>query len=376
MALTERPVFVPVNPQGIVDEMVAYYESAETGLGKKIEPASIERLLINGFAYRESLLRNAINDTGVMNLLRFAPAPMLDYLGELVGVSRIPAVPSGCTLLLTFAGNTTPIVVPEGTRIGAQDQKVFFRTIEAVSVPANTVNVSVKAECDTAGLVGNGYNQGEINLIMDPVAYLAEATNSDVTAGGAEEEADERLRERIKLAPSAFSTAGSINAYKFWALTANPLIVDVSVPRVPVVPGEVRIYPLMESGDVTPSEVIDQVKAAVEPDNVRPLTDTPVVTSPTRIDYTLQVNVTLFEDSIQQDVTDKANENLQTFVDEKRRKLGRDIIGTQIIAALSKDLEADLYKVELVGFSDIVVNENSFAFCTAFNISVVGINPG
>lgn len=78
---------VPNDPQQITAEIVAAYEAAT---GKTLYPAQVERLLIDLIAYRETLLRAAINDAARQNLVRFARAPMLDYLGELVGVHRLP----------------------------------------------------------------------------------------------------------------------------------------------------------------------------------------------------------------------------------------------------------------------------------------------
>lgn len=68
-------------------EIAAAYEAAT---GKTLYPAQVESLLIDLIAYRETLIRAAINDTARQNLVRFARAPMLDYLGELVGVARLP----------------------------------------------------------------------------------------------------------------------------------------------------------------------------------------------------------------------------------------------------------------------------------------------
>uniref|UniRef100_A0A1A9WW60 Collar domain-containing protein n=1 Tax=Glossina brevipalpis TaxID=37001 RepID=A0A1A9WW60_9MUSC len=61
--------------------MIAWYEKVS---GKTLYPAQDERLLINLIAYREALVRLAIQDTAEQNLVAFARAPMLDYLGELV----------------------------------------------------------------------------------------------------------------------------------------------------------------------------------------------------------------------------------------------------------------------------------------------------
>jgi phage-related baseplate assembly protein len=85
--MTDTLKVIPDDPQAVTDELVAAYETAT---GKTLYPAQIERLLIDLIAYRETLIRAAINDAARQNLVRFARAPMLDYLGELVGVSRLP----------------------------------------------------------------------------------------------------------------------------------------------------------------------------------------------------------------------------------------------------------------------------------------------
>jgi len=85
--MTELLKIIPDDPQAVTSEIIAAYETAT---GKTLYPAQIERLLIDLIAYRETLLRAAINDAARQNLVRFARAPMLDYLGELVGVARLP----------------------------------------------------------------------------------------------------------------------------------------------------------------------------------------------------------------------------------------------------------------------------------------------
>lgn len=374
MALTEKPQFVDVDPLVIAQEMKTYYE---TQLGKSIQPADIEQLLINGFAYRESILRNQINSTAVQNLVTFSSAPVLDYLGYFVGVTRIPAAAAACQISLSFTGNTIPTVIPEGTRIASQDGKVFFRTVEAVTIAANQSSATVEAICETEGIDGNGYNPGEISVIQDPQPYLVSAVNTDITTGGALAESDDQLRERIQLAPAQFSNAGSVEGYKFWALTANPSIIDVGVPRVPAVPGTVMVWPLIASGDVTPSEILTAVFDILNADKIRPTTDTVVVQSPTRINYSLDIRLTLFTDAPQDETVQIVTQNANDFVLEKRQKLGRDIIGAQLIAALMEGVKDNVYDIDLHSFTDVIVpQDNSFAFCTGITITVTGTNNG
>lgn len=86
MALTE-PDFIERDADKITAEMIAQYEAAT---GKTLYPAQAERLLIDLWAYREMLVRVAAQEAAKQNLVAFAREPMIDYLGELVGVYRPP----------------------------------------------------------------------------------------------------------------------------------------------------------------------------------------------------------------------------------------------------------------------------------------------
>src|SRR5690606_30614196 len=108
MELT-KPQFIDIDAAAIVNEMIADYETAT---GKKLAPAQAERLLINGFAYREYLLRTAINEAALQNLVAFARFPALDYLGELVGVRRLPPSKAGCLIRFTLVAGHGALVIP------------------------------------------------------------------------------------------------------------------------------------------------------------------------------------------------------------------------------------------------------------------------
>ncbi|MGH8115480.1 MAG: hypothetical protein ACREPS_10585, partial [Rhodanobacteraceae bacterium] len=53
-----------LNPNLILADMVATFQAAA---GRTLQPAQVERLLINLYAYRESLVRNAIQYAGQQN---------------------------------------------------------------------------------------------------------------------------------------------------------------------------------------------------------------------------------------------------------------------------------------------------------------------
>ncbi|MBL7718968.1 MAG: baseplate J/gp47 family protein [Flavipsychrobacter sp.] len=366
MELT-KPQFIDIDAAAIVNDMIADYETAT---GKKLAPAQAERLLINGFAYREYLLRTAINEAALQNLVAFARFPALDYLGELVGVRRLPASKAGCLIRFTLVAGHGSLVIPSGIRVQSVDGQAIFITTETKAVAASVLTVDIKAECTAEGNIGNNYASGDIALILDPQPYITAAANLDTSDGGADEEGDEQLRERIKLAPAGFSNAGSKGAYKFFAKSAHPSIIDVAVTSP--VPGQVNIYPLMMDGQPPATEIIDAVFAKCNADKVRPLTDTVVVQAPVMISYALEVNLTLLTDAMPTQVVGEVTRNLQAYVDGRKTRLGIDVVGAQIIRQSNVE---KVYKAEVVSpVADIVVGEHEYTNCTGITVNVTGFN--
>src|SRR6201997_5097552 len=114
------PVFVNdadgLDPNLILADMIAEFEAAS---GRTLQPAQVERLLINLYAYRESLVRNAIQFAGEQNLLAFASFPMLDYLGQLLGVTRLGSQAATTVLEFTLSNAlSVSYTITAGTQVG------------------------------------------------------------------------------------------------------------------------------------------------------------------------------------------------------------------------------------------------------------------
>lgn len=369
MALPE-PSFIERDAQTIINEMVADYELR---VGKTLEPAQVERLLINALAYRELLIRNQIQQASLQNLLAYARYPMIDYLGELLGVSRLDASEAEATMQFTLVSGHGGVTIPQGLRILTSDGKNIFQTKEIVPVASGITTVTTQVICQQAGIIGNGYVAGTIDTILDPQPYLSIASNTSTSAGGSDEESDEELRERIKLAPSAFSTAGSIGAYKYHAKSAHPSIVDVGITSP--TPGTVNIYPLVDGGITTPTPVLTAVLAACSADKVRPLTDTVNAYSPTKVDYAINVSLELYSGADAPSVQATVLANLQAFRDAKKNLLGQDIVRNQITRLCM--LEGLVYNVAIISpSSDVVITDTQFSNCTGITVSVSGYNNG
>lgn len=366
------PSFIDRDAQVVLQDIIAKYE-AETG--KPLQPAQVERLVLNTFAYREVLLREQIQAAALMNLVRFSTAPVLDYLGELVGVKRLPASRAFCTVRLTLNSGHGDIVVPAGLRISSADGKAVFQTVQATEVDSATNVVDVDVECQSEGVIGNGYLPGNISTIMDPQAYLATAANLDTTTGGGDQETDAQLRERIYLAPSSFSVAGPKQAYKFHASSASPLIIDVAVlgPEDGTGPGIVEIYPLVADG-TTPQQILDAVYTACNNEKVRPLTDLVNVYAPTLVAYDITVNLVLYATADQAGVVSQVTDNLQAYSDELRTSLGRDVVVSKVIQLSQID---GVYSVAVASpAATIAIDSNKCAVLNTLTVNVTAITNG
>jgi phage-related baseplate assembly protein len=368
MNFMEAPNFISRDPEQIIKELIQDYEART---GKVLQPAQVERLIFQSWAYRETLIRNAIQDAALQNLVDFARAPVLDFLGRLVGVNRLPAGNASVSIVFTIVAGSPTVIIPLGTRVASADGNVVFATKVERVVQPSTPTVTVEAESITPGASGNGFLAGQIATVLDPLPFIVSAINSNTSAGGADQESDDALRERIRLAPASFSNAGSSGAYLFWTKTANANIIDVAVTNP--IPGTVEVFPLMNDGEPTPTQVLTDVLQTLSAEKVRPLTDTVLVTSPTKIDYDIDVELVILDTAVALDIETAVNAALEAFVLEKRLKLGQDITESQVIA---RCMVPGVYTATLVSWTDIVCDVSEFGVCGTITVTTTGTNPG
>jgi phage-related baseplate assembly protein len=368
--MTEKPTLINSSPANILNELIADYQSRTV---RVLQDAQAERLLINSIAYALSLHASRVNEAALSQLVAFSRFPVLDRLADLVGVKRLSAANALTTLEFTLVSGHSGVVIPQGTRVASNDGQVIFLTSSALEIPAGQNIGEVSATAQTEGANGNGFLPDSLTELLDPQPFVTAVTNVSTSAGGADEETDEQLRERIVLAPASFSTAGSRGAYIFHAKTASQLIVDVAVTSP--VPGTVNIYPMVSGGGTTPPEILEAVDEVCSGEKVRPLSDTVVVLSPTTIFYDIEANITLYTNAQQSTTVAEVQQNLTAFKNEKGSKLGRDIILNQIIAQCTK--VKGVYEVEIQEpLTDIIVSETQVAICLSVTVNVVGLNDG
>ena len=367
--MREAPQFIERDADKITHEMVTQYEALS---GKTLYPAQIERLLIDIIAYRETLVREAIQDAACQNLVNFARAPMLDELGALVGCHRLGAQKAEAVFEATLkAVQSTPYLIMAGTTIKTADESIIFETLDNVVIAAGQLSVQVRAVCTQPGVNGNGLLSGKVSIFATNLSALDRFRNITVTAGGSDEESDNFYRERIKLAPETFSVAGSTGAYRYHALSAHPDIKDVAITSP--VAGEVKIYPLTKTG-LPEKHILDKVYETCSHEKVRPLTDQVEVKSPVPIHYDIKASIVLYENADQDSTMDAVKEAAESYERLMVSSLGKDIVPSQIIAMLSV---AGVYEVKLQApAATKIVLDHEWPQCDSIQIGYEGVAYG
>ena len=110
------------------------------------------------------------------------------------------------------------------------------------------------------------------------------------------DETDEALRLRTRQRIIGFANAGGAAHYRYWALSASPVVADVEVDSPE--PGRVRISVLAKGEEQTVSNaVLDAVRAVVLRDDIRVLTDTVEVVAAELIPVTVTARIWLYPDT-------------------------------------------------------------------------------
>lgn len=363
---------VKIVDDDLAQTLAATIADYEQRAGKVLQPAHIERLLINTFAYREHLLRQQMNEAYRQQHPRFATGLMLDLCGDDVSTPRLQAQPALTTLRFSaILSGLEQIAVPKGTRVNAG--QTSFVTTEAALLTAAQSSAEVAAECTESGSVGNGWSVGQINSLAErlhPTIDVA-VSNTTVSAGGVEIEGDEAYRERVLLAPESFSVAGPVGAYQYWARQASPAVVDVHVANDTdgggqPIGGRVAVTVLAKDG-LPNAELIGKIQAALSAEKRRPLCDTVVVKAPTAVDYTLDAELTLFTGTDARTAKAAAEQAWAAYEAARRSRLGLDIVPLDIQTALKV---AGVYNVVLHNLPLTVVKPDQWARCTSTTIRI------
>lgn len=351
--------FADKDPANIVAEVIADYEQAFkalTGIAKMLAPGDPVRLFLLVVCHWLSHQRTIIDFTGKMNLLKYAHDEYLDNIAALYGerALRLQAQPAVTTLRFTLAAPLAfSATIPKGTLCQAPNG-VVFETLAAGVIPSITTSVDVAAQALVAGNIGNGFAVGQVNSVINwNQPFAITVSNTTVTAGGSDAESDEQYRYRIWLAIESFSTCGPKEAYEFWALSADPAIIQCVVYSAPDIAGEVWLYPLLRGGVLPTTDILAKVQDNCSRDDRRPVTDFVTAKLATAFVYTLDVDYYVLQDNavLIDSIQTAVQQAAMDWIVWERSAISRDINGSELTRRM---LEA--------GAKRVVINSPSPSF--------------
>lgn len=341
-------------------------------LGKPIEDSQPESQTYRPVAMEISLLRAQCDAAVASMLAQFSTFPMLNYVAGNAGVEQLGAFPAVTTMRFGLTPGHGTVSLPTGTKVRSTDGLMVFATDEEKTAAPGVDTITVTATALIDGPQGNLYLPGLITDIIDPYPFVATASNTVITGGGADIETADGLRRRVLISQNQSSTAGSADSYKYWALSANPSIIDVQVVNETDGEGNpigatVTVYPLVAGGGATPQAILDAVEAILSPRTRRPLNDIVAAESPTPVNYTIPLQLILKAGAVQSTTENAVIAAISTYVTNQAKNLGADITESQIKAA---GMNGSVHSLLLPGFTDVIVSPTEFAVCT--EISKVG----
>ena len=207
---------------------------------------------------------------------------------------------------------------------------------------------------------------GLVRLLVTP------ADNDVIPPVEAVYESDDRLRERCILSFDRMNTAGSANAYRYFALSADGRVDGIKVRSDAANPYllDIVITQLDSANGEASAELVSIVQAALDPEYVRPVCDRPTVKSSLATNYQIQAQLFVGKNAEDALLLEAANLRLDKYI-KNTQKNGGSIYKSAIYAALHVE---GIQRVELtLPANDIVMDSYHHPFCTSRVITIGGV---
>ncbi len=360
-------IFVDYDPQKILDDAVKAIEAA---LGVNLYPGDERRIYLEQLLPIIVGLKSDINESAKQNLLRYATGEKLDALGEFWNVTRLAAQKAETVMKFTLStAMPSSVRIPAGARV-TPDGTLYFATVADLTIAPGDLSGEILARSTEGGQKYNGFAAEKITTMVDPAGFVLTAKNITVSAGGTNEEEDDRYRERIRLAPESISTAGPRGAYEFWAKTASPDISAVSVTSPE--PGEVVISVLLQDGAMPDEQLLERVSAVLNDERRRPLTDHVTVRAPNQVEYAIEFEyyISLDNQTSESIIRLAVDAAVTEYIDWQRSQLGRAINPDYLRKLV---LEAGAYRIEMIAPEYTAIAQTEVAVLAGKTVTYGGL---
>lgn len=355
------------------DDMISWFKEKHkevTGKDIVLGKADDRRIILLAGAYYIFQGYMYMDDAGKMGLLKYSRGNYLENLGALKHIYRKPATGSTTTIRFEMnAPRVSAIGIPKGTRVTAGDN-VYFATDEYTEISVGQTYVDVSATCTTTGAVTNNYDIGDLNTVVDIVAFIDSAKNITKPENGSDIESDETLRQRIYIAPASYSTAGSVDSYEYFTRQYSADISNVRITSPE--PGVVQIRYLLKDGVIPETESINGLKEYLSGSDIRPLTDKVEVFAPTKKKYSinLQYYINASDQARANAIQMKVTQAVAEYIAWQRAEIGRDI-NPDVLK--QKIVEAGAKRADITEPVFTVIDANSVAGVNVQTVTYGGL---
>lgn len=267
-------------------EMDMLVEKFEEASGEVLYEGDERETLLKCMLYIMETLMNEINAQANNTLALFCDEAHLIYMGAQQNTYRLPAEPAKVTVRFTISDQAlADVTIPAGTRVTA-DGVTFFAVQADTDIAPDSYDDLVCVATEP-GAQGNGYTTGQINVLVDVIPYVESVTNTDTSAGGADQQSLENFREDVQYAPLKYNTAGSEGGYIYKTKSVSASIADVAVTASGA---NVSVYVLCQNGALPSADLLTAVKAYLDQKNIKPVTNNITTYSAVRKNYTVDIS--------------------------------------------------------------------------------------
>ncbi|MBN1045457.1 hypothetical protein DVW08_08810 [Clostridium botulinum] len=277
--------FVDINPETIYKDVI---NKVENELGEELHEGDERKLFIKSLMPILVGIANNINDTANQNFLENARDEKLDAIGEsYFDTKRLKPTKASCRgKAVLSAIQKDDVHIASGTKITSDGIRIF-ELEEDYILKAGESEIDVKLISTSTGSKYNGIPEGKINHIIQPIAFVSQIYNTEISKEGSDLEENISYRERARLEMESKSCAGPEGAYEYYAYSADNSITGVKV--ISLSPGVVKILVLVDNGETPSQEILNKVFKECSPKDRRPLTDKVEVGTPNIIEYDIEL---------------------------------------------------------------------------------------
>ena len=358
--------FVNINAETVYEEIV---RNIESDLGEKLHEGDEKKLFIKSLMPIIMALKNDINDTANQNFLENSREEKTDAIANsYFDTKRLKPTKASCPGKAVLSEvQKKDILIPSGTKITSDGIRIF-EIKENYIVKAGQKEVDVKLVSTSTGEKYNGILAGKINHIIDPIAYVSEIYNTEISKEGSDIEDDKSYRERARLEMESKSCAGPEGAYEYYAYSADNSISAVKV--LSPSPGTVRILVVVDNGESPSDEILKKVYDECSPRDRRPLTDKVETGTPEIVEYDIELiyyldkNFPTYEGkwrkAIEGENFDYESGSIRTFINWQQEDIGRSINVEELKFQILNSATYEADNRTLSGVRKLIINSPGY----------------